>query len=162
MAVCPNCRSGDRSQRVTSIVSEGTTTSTSNYGSRITSTTDLARRLAQPNMPSSDAPKGCLTLLLEGLAGIALLAVLGGIALMAVGFPRGYAPEWAWGIVLFAIGTPFYVVFWRMRNSRWQPSKDRMASEWNAYRDELSRWGKAYYCYRDDILFWEDGTYRRV
>jgi hypothetical protein len=158
-AVCPQCGQIDAVRKVSSIVSEGNTTTdqfgvapslTGNsfyvVGAHGSSTTDLARRLA----PRPPRPGGVG--LRMALAAIALLVgglMAGGLSIFVVAPEFGLfgCGNWVLGILVVTALLTLWPLLGIARIRREQKAYDL------AMERARGKWSQLYYCGRDDIVF---------
>ncbi len=156
---CPGCGQTDAVQKVSSIVSAGTTTAQQFgvapnlagngfyvIGARETSASNLARRLSPfPSRPGGVGIRIALVLVVLFLGGL----MAGGLSLF-VGTPefgRFACGNWVLGILF----TAFMISFLQLRSIARIRSRQETYDE--AMRQAYARWRQLYYCARDDVVF---------
>src|SRR5215212_4631814 len=117
MHPCPSCHQIDNVQKVTAIVSSGTTTGTVTYYESATyqTSTALAQRLMLPPKPTVDRPGGCSMILLIFSAGLALLVI--GIDILAIAL-RQFSLDEGWQhIVVIVVAGLIALITYSSRRS---------------------------------------------
>lgn len=168
-AVCPKCGQIDRIQKVTSVVSEGTTrvrmegtvSVRSEEGTRDiptrqegSSVTELAKRLQKPTFPFGLIFKKFMYgSLISFIAIVGLGMVAGG--LVDFNFSRS---EWIIRVVIILIGAICLIsaiVFTASFITSLSSGKIKEEGDeiQERYERAVRRWNQLYYCYRDDIVF---------
>jgi hypothetical protein len=161
MSTCPKCGHDDMIRKVSSIVSQGRSTGYAaglDGGYSVSSTTDLAKRLAAPTRPSMPGVLGCTgPLLVVGLVACVVLALL--LQSINPGLLPSMLEKAATSKVpllrpeyLFFLGLALIWILW------WLSEKSKLRKALSLWEQATRRWNRIYYCYRDDIVFDEDGT----
>jgi len=161
--ICPICQRDDSVQKITAAVSSGTMTgSFSGPTSTFTSDgnsfkpgfgfttvsgsarSDLAKLLSPPPKPKERRyNQGC------GAATLWFVVLLGGFILIAVVLGEVLGEMggiFVGALIICGIGIVYAV---QERDYR----KNELPELMRAYRKGMKRWERAYYCYRDDIVF---------
>ncbi len=158
--VCPECNRNDAMQKVTAVVSGGT--STGNYSGSSSSIThagdttavgvgystlhgstssDLAKMLAKPIEPNKNK-YGC---------GNSLLMMVGMLLILILGYAIFASIDEGFGIVAGSLLSIGFGVYFLIQEHKYKKEVYPVAIK--AYKTALIKWDRSYYCHRDDIVF---------
>ncbi len=153
--VCPRCEKDDQVQKVTAIVTSGTSVTdytTDSYtigGGVAVSTTQLADRLRPPEQPKSKTLKqwGCLgtflVLACGAISGFTTLVVIPPVTSTFLNF--WMKPEISCIIgVIPPLLIPFFIAFYEAQKTK---------KNTPIWKRKIHNWNQLYYCYRDDCVF---------
>ena len=163
MSVCPKCGQVDQVQKVTAIVTSGTTSGTLTYYDSMyyQNSTVLAQRLMPPSEPRIDRPGFCSLILLLLFIGAFLTPLL----LLASQYPEARAAIIAngglsnrgvqTGIAQFIgmLMVPLLLAVWVLAARRSTARRtEQQEQQVLAWRGAIARWNRLYYCFRCDIV----------
>lgn len=155
---CPNCHQVDSVQKVTSIVSAGT--STEHYSGHIgglfhpidehvsgstTTKTELSKRLAGPAKPYYSSAWGCWS---KGL--VALLILLGLSSLIAGTAQSGLGTGLIIGLLYGGIEA-IAIFVWKHYTTKSRRANCQV--EYLYWQKTMAKWEQVYYCHRCDGVF---------
>lgn len=153
---CPACSQIDQVQKVSSIVTAGTTRGyITNTSFSSVSQTDLSVQLAAPDKPSYKDPfsSGCKAAAILWGGGWSLIGILALVRIILHPAPIGVNDL---DLVAGVLGL---VILWVARSRiRGRPqARAEFATEMARYNTARNKWEELYYCYRDDGAFLPDG-----
>jgi hypothetical protein len=158
VAYCPQCGKDDQIRKVTSIVTEGSTTIeyTDSLGTLAGSgsaavQTQLARRLMPPPRPKATgcaATPDILKLLIVGL--IMALVSYCGLGLVGVDV-EGLEPR-SEGLLIYST-SGIILVIWLLWMAYAKVKQKELQAQIARWEKAFSKWQQSYYCARCDIVF---------
>lgn len=148
MQPCLSCQRIDNVQKVSAIISGGTTHGSSSSGYITSTQSNLAQRLSLPSQPEAARPGGGSALLV--IAGIiAIFVVLVGYNPLRMNYTLLISM-----ILALVIGVSFFVSR-RSVYQRIEQQNQILAAKWNDIRN---RWNRLFYCHRCDVIYVDGET----
>jgi hypothetical protein len=158
MSACPKCGLNDKVQKVTSIVTSGTTTGTVTYydNAMYQTTTGLAQRLMPPREPTIDRPGFCSLILLLLFLGWSIYVLIWLLVMSQTQNAQTVQLQALLGVaVIFGViggpGLIFAVIVLVSRKKTAERGKEQ-EEQLPVWRAAIERWNRLYNCFRCDAV----------